>query len=147
MAVKIKTKVSFGRLLKMLPDARSKFAKEMRNSISDVIIRQMEKGLSPVEGFGRYKKKANGEQSTLFKDGPLYESVKTQQKGFTQPRVTISVGSRKVPYAQYHQYGTENLDARPILPTRGLKFKKVIMNRIFNVAVKAVKDSTKKVRG
>lgn len=146
MPIRIKTNQTFKKLAKMLPDARSEYAKEMKREMEGIITDQMAKGLSPVKGFGRYKKKANGEQSYLRDTGKLYDSVSVKQKGFVSKTITVSVGSNEVPYAQYHQFGTPNLDARPILPTRGLEFKQNIIKRLFRSALNAVKKAAKKVR-
>ena len=57
MPVKIKGLIKLEKkLTKMLPDARTEFAKEMKRSIVDIIVEKIVSGLSPVKGQNRYKR-------------------------------------------------------------------------------------------
>ena len=142
MPVTIKTNQAFKDLGKILPDARNKFSKEMKSNIFESIKGEMQKGTSPVKGFNPYKKKKDGTRAKLFKTGELYESIKIIQR--KSGLLTIKAGGAKAPYTVFHQFGTANLDARPILPTRGLSFKKTLFDKILGFARKAVRQAAKK---
>ena len=151
MPAKIKTNAAFKDLGKLLPDARSKFSKEMKRTIKEVILDEYRKGTSPVKGFNPYdsyadstaKKKGRKKPVTLNETGALYNSLEVVQSG---GGVNISIGKGlKNGYARYHQDGTDEMSARPLLPEKPKQeFKIGVFNKILAAAKKAIRDAARK---
>lgn len=125
----------------------SKSSREIKASIVDSILSDYERGISPVKGFNRYKpyrastakKKGRKSPVTLSDTGKLHEALKAVQKSKTKIALFFR-GSKNKKIASYHQFGTENMDARPMLPSKGQVFKK----RITDNFIKIINDALKK---
>lgn len=143
MTVKIKFNSEFKKLSKLLPAANSKVSIAWKAALIDIIENEYDKSTSPVKGFNPWEKKVDGSKSIMKKSGDMRNTLKaTQHKG---GKVSLSIGSASIPYARYHQDGTEHMSARPLLPEkRGQKFKKGVMNKILNITRKAIRQVVKK---
>jgi hypothetical protein len=138
MATKVNSKFTIKRNLLA---ANSKSSRRIKSKIVDLILNDYERGISPVKGFNKYKKyrpstaklKKRVRPVTLKDSGKLHRSLKAIQK----TRRTILLlfnGSRNDKIARYHNFGTPNMDARPMLPAaRGQVFKARITNAVFKI--------------
>ena len=134
MAIKIKTNIN---LKKQLQGATSKSSKKIKTEIVEEILKDYNKGISPVKGFNQYKaykpstakKKGRKKPVTLKESGNLHDSLTAIQKSNTRIELTFR-GAKNKRVASYHQYGTENMDARPMLPSRGQEFKKRVIDKM-----------------
>jgi phage gpG-like protein len=150
MPVKIKglTKLD-KKLTKMLPDARSIFAKEMKRSIVDILVEKITSGLSPVKGQNRYKKysdayaktKGRKEPVDLVGSGEMLNNMIARQTNKNNIIVEFRGKSRKI--ASYHNNGTDKMPQRKILPSGKEIFKSDIMNKIVNILQKAINKTLK----
>lgn len=147
MAVKIKTKLS---LKKQLQGARSNSSRLIKKQIVEDILAEYNKGLSPVKGFNRYKayrastakKKGRKFPVNLQESSQLHKALSAVQKGKKKIEISFK-GARNDKIASYHQFGTANMDARPMLPSRGQEFKKKITDKIIKTINKALKKFLK----
>lgn len=146
-----KTKVNFSSLKKIPIDARTTAARELKTEVLNAIKDQVEKGISPVKGFNRYKdyaestakKKGRKRPVTLKETGKMMDSLTAQQskKGVK----LFFKGARNSKIANYHHTGTDKMDARPVLPFfKGQQFKRLIQDKINNAYKKAVAKAIKK---
>lgn len=147
MAIKIKKNFDFK---KKLEAANSKSSRRIKKAIVSEILKDYEKGISPVSGTNKYKnykkstakKKGRKSPVTLKESGKLHNSLVAVQKG--NKRISISFkGTRNQKIASYHQFGTKFMESRPMLPTRGQKFKK----RITDMFNKIIRDELNKALG
>jgi len=135
-------------LSKILPNARSRFAKEMKRTIVDIIVEKIVSGLSPVKGFGRFKKysdsyekiKGRSAPVDLVKSGDMLENMRARQtnKGAIVIEFTDATQRKK---AEGHNRGNrkKNLPKRRILPTgTNETFKTDILNKIVKIVEKAI---------
>ena len=147
MTIKISSKNITKEIKKKLQGAASKSSKAIKSQIVNIVVGQYDKGVSPVKGFNKYKNykkstaKRKGRKSpvTLKETGKLHDSLTATQKS----RDTITLGfkgSKNNKIAAFHQFGTDNMDARPMLPTRGQKFKQGILNKISKIVKKELKN-------
>lgn len=135
MAIRIKKNFNFK---KSLEGARSNSSRRIKNAIVEEILSDYNRGISPVAGTNSYKpyrpstakKKGRKKPVTLNNTGKLHASLKAVQKGKKTINISFT-GSRNQQISAYHQFGTTYMDARPMLPTRGMKFKKRIVD-MFN---------------
>lgn len=152
MPVKIKGTANLGRKLKkLLPDARSSFAKEMKAEIVDIIVEKITSGLSPVKGQNRYTKysekygkyKGRRQPVDLVDSGKMLNDMKAVQKN--NGNIEIKFNSKESDkLASYHQKGKGSLPVRKILPSkRTERFKSDILKKIIKAAQKAVRESIK----
>jgi hypothetical protein len=151
MPAKIKGIIKLDKKLrKMLPDARSIFAKEMKRSIVDLIVEKITSGISPVKGQNRYPKYSDGYAKTkgrkqpvdLVGTGNMLNNMIAKQTN----KDTIIVefkGAKAKEIASYHQAGEGKMPQRKILPKGREVFKSDIMNKITAMYRKALKKVTK----
>ena len=131
--VKVRTNFSFKKDIKA---AQSKSSRAIKSKIVDLVLNEYNKGISPVKGFNAYKKyrpstakkKGRIRPVTLKETGELHRSLKAVQKSSTSIELKF-MGSRNAKIAGYHQFGTPNMDARPMLPTKGQTFKKRLIDK------------------
>lgn len=147
MPVKIKgVKKLDSRLKRILPDARSNFAIEMKRTIVDVIVEKIVSGLSPVKGQNRFKKysekyseiKGRKQPVDLVGTGKMLENLRARQTA--RNSIVLEFPSAKErKKASAHNEGAGNLPERKILPTRrGETFKSDILNKIIKIVEKAI---------
>ena len=147
MTLEVRINKNFKSFRKLIPDARSLAARAIRDEMENIILNELAKGTSPVKGFSPYKqyrpatakKKGRKKPVDLFDTGALWDSFKTVIKR----KDTIRLSFNKK-YASFLQFGTENMDARPLLPTRGLRFKQSVINQIIKLVGKAVNTAEKR---
>lgn len=153
MPVKVKTNLKT--LEKLTSDVRGRFRKELTNGdIGYTLIRTLQdiikKGLSPVEGEGRFQKYSESYREAIrrgdFKDkrpapvnmtqtGEMLGSLKVEEKG---EKVYLVFDDKK---AYWHQNGKGKLPVRKLLPVGRFEgFNK----RIIDLLVKALKKAIKK---
>lgn len=153
MPVKIKTNIKT--LEKLNSDVRSRFRKELTTGeIGYTLIRTLQdiikKGLSPVDGEGRFQKYSDSYRDAIregrFKDkraspvnmylsGDMMGSLKLEEKG---EKVYLTFDDKK---AYWHQKGKGNLPVRKLLPVGRFEgFNK----RILDLLVRALKRALKK---
>lgn len=152
MPAKIKNNL---KIAKILPDARSNFAKEMKASIVDVIVEKILSGRSPVKGSNNYKAYSKGyakykgrKQPVDMNDtGNMLNSLKATQSNDNRS-ITISfTGAQNKKIAAIHDNGEGKMPQRKLLPTRkGEIFKKEIMDKIYKLLNNAIKLSINKNR-
>jgi len=150
MPVKIKGMLKLERkLTKLLPDARSNFAKEMKRSIIDIIVEKITSGISPVKGQNRYKKYSEGYAKTkgrrqpvdLVGTGEMLNNMIAKQTNNNSIIVEFKGASKKI--ASYHQNGEGNMPQRKLLPQGKEVFKSDIMSKIRNILRAAIKKAIK----
>lgn len=134
------------KLKRILPDARSNFAIEMKKTIVDIIVEKITSGLSPVKGQNRYKKysdkyseqKGRKQPVDLVKTGKMLENLRARQTA--KGSIVLEFPSAKERNkAIGHNEGSNNLPQRKILPSkRGETFKKDILNKILKIVEKAI---------
>jgi len=147
MPVKIRGAIRLDRRLrKFLPDARSRFAKDMKRTIVDIIVEKIVGGISPVKGQNRYKKYSNEyakykgrkQPVDLVDTGNMLNSLRakiTNKKSI----VLEFQGRENRKIASYHHFGKGKMPERRILPSKGQEFKASIMNKIVSTVRKAVR--------
>lgn len=150
MPVKIKgVKQLDNRLKRILPNARSNFAREMKRTIVDVIVEKIVSGLSPIKGQNRYKKysdayskkKGRKQPVDLVGTGKMLENMRARQT--SKNSIVLEFPSAKErKKASAHNDGAGSLPQRKILPTkRGETFKSDILNKIIKIVEKAIKSA------
>jgi hypothetical protein len=150
MPVKIKgVKQLDNRLKRILPDARSNFAREMKKTIVDIIVEKIVSGLSPVKGQNRYpkysddyaKKKGRSQPVDLVDTGKMLENLRARQTA--KNTIVLEFPSAKQRNkAIGHNEGANNLPQRKILPTKkGETFKQEILNKIIKIVEKAINNA------
>lgn len=136
--------------LKMLPDARSKWAKEMKATIVDILVEKITSGNSPVSGQNRYKKyspeyakhKGRSAPVDLVDSGDMLNNMRARQTA--QKTVVVEFPNKdQNAKASYHNSGSGNMPKRKLLPTGKERFKADIMARIVQALRKAVRESLK----
>ena len=151
MPVKIKGLTKFKRRTKkVLPDARSNFAKEMKRIIVDIIVEKVISGLSPVKGQNRYKEYSTGYAKTkgrkspvdLVGEGKMLENMRARQT--SKNDIIIEFPSAKEnKKASYHNEGTDTMPQRKILPSGNEVFKSDIMSKIIKTLENAISKALK----
>ncbi len=155
----LKVKIDTEKMNKYLPDARKTFAHWMiSEDAGGEINRQIQSGLSPVEGVARYKeysdsykryieendgvvKGTDGKWNTGKRIRPvnLYVSgtmLGSQVVTNNDDRINIKYTSK---FAGYHNDGGGNLPKRPLLPTQlGSKFSRTLTRFILDIAKRSV---------
>lgn len=149
MPVKIEGKIQLNkRLKKIIPDARSNFAREMKRTIVDIIVEKIVSGVSPVKGQNRYKKysdsyakeKGRKQPVDLVKSGKMLENMRARQT--TKGSIIIEFPDTKQrEIASYHNEGTSKMPQRKILPTGRETFKRDILNKIVKIVEKAIRKA------
>jgi ribosomal 30S subunit maturation factor RimM len=150
MPVKIKgVKQLDNRLKRILPDARSAFAREMKRTIVDIIVEKIVSGISPVKGQNRYKRysekyadiKGRKQPVDLVATGKMLENLRARQTA--KNSIILEFPSAKERQkASAHNEGTKDLPQRKILPTkRGETFKSDILNKIIKIVEKAINNA------
>ena len=150
MPVKIKGLIKLEKkLTKMLPDARTEFAKEMKRSIVDIIVEKIVSGLSPVKGQNRYKRYSDGYAKTKGRKEPV-DLVGTGQmlndmvaKQTNNGSVIVEFRGKSKKLAGYHNSGAGNNPQRKILPSGREVFKSDIMKKIRDILQKAINKTLK----
>lgn len=144
MAITIKINID---LKKQLKDARSASSKQIKKEIVAEVIKDYNKGISPINGFNSFvqyasstaKKKGRRKPVTIKETGALHDSLTARQKADGVIEVFFK-GKRNGKIASFIHFGTDFMDARPLLPTSGLEFKK----RITDKFVKIIDSNIKK---
>lgn len=148
MAAKIKVKLSFRKQLKA---AQSLASRQIKKEIVKEIDQNYSRGISPVKGFNKFKsyrpstqkKKGRKDPVTIEESGKLRKSLTAVQKSIRSVEVFFK-GARNQKIAGYLNFGTENMDARPLLPAaKGQTFKKRITDNFNKIISKALKKSVK----
>lgn len=156
MPIKIKTNLKT--LRKLTDDVRKKFKEELTTGeigkeLINTVRNLIEKGISPVEGDGRYKRYSDSYRTNI-KKGYIKEKAKVSPvtlkktgKMLDSMRFIIKRGSTYLEFqdekAPYHQKGNKKLPQRKLLPTkRGEKFSPRILRKI----VQALKKATRKTK-
>lgn len=151
MPVKIRgLKKTDKNLKKMLPDARTKWAREMKSTIVDIITEKITSGISPVKGQNRYKKysskyskeKGRSAPVDLVNSGDMLNNMKARQTR-TGDIIIEFPDKEQNKKAVYHNYGRGNNPQRKILPKSRETFKADILNKILQALRKAVRESIK----
>jgi hypothetical protein len=140
------------KLKKLLPDARSSFAIEMKKTILKIIKEKIQSGVSPVKGQNKYpnysdayaKKKGRKAPVDLTDKGDMLDDLKAVQKKNGDIVLEFKTAKeRKKAYA--HNNGKGNQPMRKMLPSkRGEKFKQHIMDKITRAAKLAIRLATQK---
>ena len=150
MPVKIKGLIKLERkLTKMLPDARSNFAKEMKRSIVDIIDEKITSEVSPVKSQNRYKKYSDGyakkkgrkQPVDMVGTGDMLNNMVAKQTNKNPIIVEFKGKARMI--ASYHNNGAGNNPERKLLPKGREIFKSDIMNKIRNILRKAISRAIK----
>ena len=149
MPVKVTGLVRLNKKLKKgIPDAKSAFAKEAKRSIVDIIVESITSGISPVTGQNRYKKyskdyskkKGRSAPIDLVESGDMLNDMIAVQKANKDIEIKFRTAKQRKKAAG-HDYGTDKLPQRKILPSRrGESFKKGIMDKI----MKMMRDAMRK---
>lgn len=151
MPVKVKGTLKLGKKLsKILPDARSIWAKEMKASIVDVIVDKITSGSSPVKGQNRYPKYSDGYSKVkgrkqpvdLVSTGTMLNNMIAKQTN----KDTIIIefkGAESKKLASIHQSKGGKMPQRKILPNTREKFKDSIMKKITALYRAAIKKAIK----
>ena len=153
MPVKVKGTIKLNRKIKkLIPDARSNFAIELKKAILKIIKDKIQSGVSPVKGQNRYpkysdayaKKKGRKAPVDLTDKGDMLDDMKVVQKKKGDITIEfVSAKERKKAFA--HNNGKGNQPMRKMLPTkRGEKFKKGITDKITSAAKRAIRLAVKK---
>lgn len=152
MPVKISGIAKLSRSLKrILPDARSKFAREMKASIVDIVVEKITSGVSPVKGQNRYPKysteygkyKGRKQPVDLVDSGKMLNALKAIQKS-NGTIILEFTGTYAQKIAAYHQFGEGKMPTRKMLPVKNREvFKAEINKKIVMAAEKAVRESIK----
>lgn len=151
----IKVKTNLKSVLKVTEDVKNRFNEEITSgSIGYELIRTIQdlirKGISPVEGKGRfqrysqsyrtaikkgYVKKRGVSPVDLFVTGEMLGSLKAINQG---KKVILKFDDKK---ARYHQDGTDKMPERRVLPEKaGEKFTK----RVTQLILKALKNAARR---
>jgi len=145
MPIKIKVDIN---IEKKLRGAASKSSREIKNKVPALIVNSYySKGISPVKGFGKYKpyresvskKKGRSTPVTLRDTGEFHDSLTAIQRANNSISL-LFLGARNSRLASYFQFGTDHMDARPVLPTKGQSFKKAIIDRIKKIVNASIKE-------
>lgn len=151
MPVKISTRKL--KLKKLLPDARSYWARELKKKIVDIIVEKITSGRSPVKGQNNYKSyseayakyKGRKQPVDMVDTGSMLNSLKAKQRNDNRTVVIEFTGRDNKKIARYHDNGEGNNPQRKLLPSRnGEEFKQDIMRKIVKEADKAIKNAIKK---
>ena len=151
MPVKIRGNIKLKKKMKkVLPDARSNFAKVMKSTIIDIIIEKITSGISPVKGQNRYKQYSTGYSKTkgrkspvdLVGEGKMLENMKARQTSSNDIIIEFP-SSKENKKASYHNNGTDTMPQRKILPSGKEVFKQDIMNKILSTLDKAIRKALK----
>lgn len=150
MPAKITKKIRFKRLI---PDARTKFSKDLKKSIVKVIRTKIESGVSPVKGQNRYpkysegyaKKKGRRRPVDMTLTGKMLDSLKAVLKSGRKTVVVAFTGRRNKKLAEYHTLG-DGQPMRKLLPVGRETFKRDILNKIVRFADEAIKFATRRQR-
>ena len=106
-----------------------------------------------LKSFNRYKpyrpstakKKGYSQPVDLIDTGKFLRALKAVQRRGNILIELFFQGKRNSDIATYHNFGTDNMDARPVLPAvKGQAFKKSIENDINRAVDKAFSDAVKK---
>lgn len=154
MPIKVKTSLSV--LKKFNQDVKVRFNSELKDGVIGYeLIRTIQdiirKGISPVEGEGRFEKYSDSYRSaikkgylgaqkrpspvSMFLSGEMLGSLRIVERA---KKLFIQFDDKK---AFWHQYGKGNLPVRKLLPTR---FSDRFNKRINQLVVTALKNSVKK---
>lgn len=154
----IKTKVS-GPIFKkdLIPNISNRFSRDLKDEIGDLIIDEIQSGLSPVgkggasnEGKGRYRqysreyaaRKGVPRQLVDMTDtGRMLSSLRVKQT----KRGTVRVFFSRLKPAIFHDRlgaGRSKILRRLLPSRRGETFKQSILNRIVNILANAVTRET-----
>ncbi len=154
----LQIKLQFVHALTALPKAREEFNKLGIKTVGDEVQRQIESGQSPVAGKGRleryqpsYEARIDAEEGIMKgSDGQLYSGKKKRPVNLSVSGLTLKSQQVKasgngfsVSYdgkiADYLNYGTSRMVARPMLPTLiGQKFSNTVTRLLKENAQKAV---------
>jgi len=151
MPVKISgTRKLSKRLVKLVPDARSYFAKEMKRTIVDILVEKITSGLSPVKGYNRYKKYSEGygkykgrkQPVDLVDSGDMLNAMIAKKTNDNNIIVEFK-GKYANTVASAHQNGKGKMPQRKIFPTGREIFKAEIMDKIIAAVKLAIKKAIK----
>jgi phage gpG-like protein len=142
MPVKITSRLTLRRNIER---ANSKSSRNIKSKIVKLIDREYERGQSPVKFQRKFKKyapstvkikRSKGQQINpvnLKDTGKLRASLKAIQKT-RRTIVLLFQGARNRRIASYHNFGTDNMPKRVMLPSRpGQEFKTSIVREIFKI--------------
>lgn len=138
------------KMTKMLPDARTRWAKDMKANIVDSIVEKIVSGISPVKGQNRYKKYSEGYSKKkgrsapvdLVDSGDMLNNMRARQTNSKNIIIEFPDKEQNAK-ASYHNDGEGKLPQRKILPTGRNTFKADIMSKIIDALNKAIKESIK----
>lgn len=148
MAIKVKINID---LKRQLEAAQSRSSRQIKKEIIDEIQKNYDKGISPVKGFNKFKsyapsvakRKGRKDPVTIEQSGLLRKSLVAVQKS----KKSISIffrGKRNEKLATWINFGTVNMDARPLLPAaKGQTFKKRITDKFDKIISKALNKFVK----
>lgn len=152
MAVKIKRRLDF---VKELPRANSKAGIQIKKEVINLINEDLDRGISPVKGFNRFapyqpstaKIKGRRRPVDLKDTGFMRSKLRAIFKRRTNSILIFFQGAKANAIAAFHNFGTDKMDARPILPAvKGMEFKERIINRINRIIDKNVRNAINKSR-
>lgn len=149
MAIKISGTQKVSRnLKKLIPDARTLIARDMKAEIVDIVVEKITSGNSPVKGQNRYPQysdayeKIKGRKSPvdLVKSGDMLNNLKARINAKKDIVLEFTNALQRKKAARHH-YGINGMPKRQILPTGGKTFKKEIINKIIRIVRKAIQKS------
>lgn len=134
--IKVKTNFSLKKDIKKLS---KKALRNIKRQSVDIILDEYNKGISPVKGtnlFSKYeestkKRKGRYLPVTIKETGRLHKSLRAIIKGSSI--MFGFAGRRNEKIAKFLHFGTIHMNARPLLPTKGMEFKKKIINSFSDI--------------
>lgn len=153
MPIKVKTNIKS--VMKITERVKESFKVEMTTgSIGLEFVKAIQnlikKGISPVEGFGRFQRYSDSYRNSirnksidkktvspvnLFLTGEMLESLRAIRKN---DKVFVEFTDEK---ARYHQDGSDKMPMRRVLPEkRGEKFTKRVQQLIMKALKKAIRE-------
>ena len=143
MTVKVKVNLP---IKNQLQDARTLASRQIKKDIVKEIIRDYDRGISPVKGFNRFaryerstaKKKGRRTPVTIEQTGQIKKSLKAVQKGRSRIQIFFQ-GARNDKISTFLNFGTPKMNARPLLPAaNGQTFKKRLTDKFNKIVTQSI---------